>query len=81
MIVITSETKLLDLELDCLVSYIFEDDINTSIEFLNLDDELQQYIKGLVDDGEINGRFGQLNLVHTHNKAKQKRITSILVSR
>tara|TARA_B100000029_G_scaffold502755_1_gene578555 strand:+ start:16905 stop:18428 length:1524 start_codon:yes stop_codon:yes gene_type:complete len=69
-----SQTNLLDMDLDCLVSYVFEDEIDPSLESLELNKSLSDYITDLINDGEVNGRFGQLNLVHTHNNAKQKRI-------
>ena len=69
-----SQKNLLDLDLDCLVSYVFEDEIDPSLESLELNKSLSDYITDLINDGEINGRFGQLNLVHTHKNAKQKRI-------
>ena len=69
-----SQKNLLDLDLDCLVSYVFEDEIDPSRESLDLNKSLSDYITDLINDGEVNGRFGQLNLVHTHNNAKQKRI-------
>ena len=39
-----SQKNLLDLDLDCLVSYVFEDEIDPSLESLELNKSLSDYI-------------------------------------
>jgi len=71
------EGKLSKIKADAILLHVFQDEAHFDEHGIEIDKALDGYLSELIDDGEITGKSGEINLLHAMGRIPTERIVLV----